>query len=141
MIEEKARNLLKNSNLKKTPGRIAILCLLIEEKKPLTQQEIKDKLNKVEINDVTIYRALEAFEKAGIIHKIEGVDKVSRFAISKGPKDASSNSHPHFICTTCGEIECLTELKIPELSPSGAGYKITEREMLIKGLCQNCFEK
>lgn len=138
MIDEKAKNLLESKGLKKTPGRIAILSLLIGEKKPVTHQEIKDKLCDVKINEATIYRALEAFEEAGIIHKIDGIDKISRFAISKGISDPTENEHPHFICTLCGEIECLTELKIPELTPNKEGYEIKEREMFIKGLCKNC---
>lgn len=136
MNEEKARILLEKSGLKKTQGRIAILSLLLNEDKPNTQQEIKEKLQDIHINEVTIYRALEAFEKAGMIHRVEGIDKIWRFAISINA--SSRNAHPHFICTTCGEIECLTDIKIPELLPRGSGYKIKEREMLLKGICQHC---
>ncbi len=136
---ERARILLDNAGLKKTQGRIAILNLLIGERKPLTQQEIKEGLREVQINEVTIYRALETFENTGIIHKIEGIDKISRFAISKGGQSKpSDDNHPHFICTACGETECLIDLEIPALAPRGDGYTITDREMLIKGLCQDC---
>ncbi len=138
MIDEKAKNLLDSNGLKKTSGRIVILSLLINEQKPLTHQEIKDKMYDVKINEATIYRSLEAFEEMGIIHKIDGIDKISRFAISRGISNPTESEHPHFICTLCGEIECLTELKIPKLKPSGKGYEIKEREMFIKGLCKNC---
>ena len=139
MYNDKARAVLEQADLKKTPGRVAILNCLLSEKAPLTHQEILEKLTDFQINEVSIYRTLETFDRAGIVHKIEGVDKVWRFAISgEEPLNADKPCHPHFVCTNCGKVECLTELEIPKLKPSSRKYVINSREMVLKGSCDQC---
>ena len=136
MNKESAYTLLNKTGLRKTSGRIAILNCLIKEQKPLTQQEIAEKLTDVNLNEVSIYRALEAFDKAGIIHRVEGLDKVWRFAVSSHP--LSESCHPHFICTECGRVECLTDLEVPKLTPKNYSHRIKNREMILKGYCEKC---
>lgn len=136
MEQDTARTLLDRAGLRKTPGRIAILNCLIKKQKPLSKQDIADNLTGINLNEVSIYRALEAFDRAGIIHRVEGLDKVWRFAVSCHP--IPGDCHPHFFCTKCGKVECLTELKVPELTPDNYSYTIKSREMILKGSCEQC---
>ncbi len=138
-MEQRARKLLDQAGLKKTPGRIAVLNCLLSEAQPLTQQDISDMLSDFQINEVSIYRSLEAFLRAGIVHRIEGVDQVWRFAISQGePLGGAGACHPHFVCTQCGKVECLTELEIPDITPGNSNYIVKSKEMVLKGSCEEC---
>lgn len=133
--EEKAAQILKNLGFKRTPGRIALLSLLLEAETPLTQQEISRQLDK-EMNYVNIYRALDAFIKAGIVHKVETGEKNWRFALCTC--NSKGHCHPHFICQGCGLTECLSEFQVPQISLSAEGYVVQSQEMYLKGLCASC---
>ncbi len=134
-IEETARDILSGFGFKKTSGRIALIKLLLEAQNPLTRQEISAKLG-VNFNYVSIYRSLDAFLKAGIIHKVEAGGRSRRFAICSC--GSSSHCHPHFICRSCGKVECLTGLKNIHFYPLKPGYVFEEQEIYIRGLCARC---
>ncbi|MGI5882607.1 MAG: Fur family transcriptional regulator [Dethiobacteria bacterium] len=134
-----ACDILSKAGLKKTGGRIALLKLLLNAKNPLTQQEISDQLRDINFNYVSIYRSLNAFLEAGIIHKVETGDRSRRFAICSCGN--SRHCHPHFICRCCGRVECLVELKIPGFMGLKPGYIAEEQEIYIRGLCARCSNK
>ncbi len=134
--QRQACALLTKAGLKKTPGRVALLKLLLQTRNPLTQQEISAGLADMEFNFVSIYRSLQAFLKAGIIHRVETGDRNWRFAACSC--GGSSHCHPHFICRSCGRVECLRELKIPELAGLKPGYIAEEQEVYIRGICARC---
>lgn len=133
--KKEAAQILKKLGFKRTPGRIALLSLLLETDAPLTQQEISDHLYE-EMNYVNIYRSLDAFVKAGIVHRVETGEKNWRFAICTC--GSRGHCHPHFICQECGKTECLGGVPMPEVSLSDSGYVIYEQEMYLKGLCGSC---
>ena len=135
-VEELAGDILSKSGLKKTSGRIALIKLLLEAQSPLTRQEISENLDDVDFNYVSIYRSLDAFLKAGIIHKVEAGDRNWRFAICSC--GSSSHCHPHFICRSCGKVECLNGLKIPQIDELKPGYVVEEQEIYIRGRCAQC---
>ncbi len=134
--EKLAGEILSGAGLKRTYGRVALIKLLLEAQNPLTRQEISDNLNGVNFNYVSIYRSLDAFLKAGIIHKVEAGDRNWRFAICHC--GSSSHCHPHFICRSCGKVECLSGLKIPQIDKLKPGYVVEEQEIYIRGLCAHC---
>ncbi|MEW6624549.1 MAG: Fur family transcriptional regulator [Bacillota bacterium] len=136
MAEELARKLLKKANFKVTPGRSALINLLLNAEEPLSQQEISSKLTGTKMNYVSIYRSLEAFVAAGIVHRIEGCDRIWRFALNSEGKDG--HSHPHFICTSCGRTECLEGIEVPKIEGIPKEYVINEQEFILKGLCARC---
>lgn len=136
-LEKKALELLNKTHLKRTPGRIALLQLLLEAKNPLTKQEISAKLSGVQMDSVSIYRSLEAFHRAGIVHKVEAGDRNWRFAVCSC--GSSKHCHPHFICRLCGKVECLEGSALPEELSIKPGYVVEEQELYLRGLCDRCF--
>ncbi len=136
MAQDPALNILKKAGLKCTPGRVALINLLLEEDKPLSQQEISSKLSDIDFNYVSIYRSLDAFLKAGIVHRVEAGDRIWRFALCSC--GSSRHCHPHFICKACGKVECLNGFKITRLLELKPGYVIEEQEVYIKGVCKKC---
>jgi Fe2+ or Zn2+ uptake regulation protein len=136
MPNEKIQAILHKAGLKFTSGREALIELLLQAEQPLTQEEISEGLSGKGLNKVTIYRALDSFLQAGLVHRIESGDRVWKFAFCGcGHR---GHCHPHFICRSCGKIECLREMNLPGVNESKAGYVIEEQEVYFKGLCPKC---
>ena len=50
--------------------------------------------------------------------------------------------HAHFRCNNCGKIIDLKMKKdFISLVEGGEGYKITDAQLYLKGLCPNCIKK
>ena len=84
-----------------------------------------------------MYRNLTDFVQAGLARRIDVGDHVWRFQLVRDGHEAAA--HPHFVCTTCGVVECLTELelelprtKMPRALRKGAV------EVHVRGLCDTC---
>lgn len=127
--------LLSQAGLKNTSGRMAIMELLKNEG-PLSHEEIMNKLSGIAINRVTIYRALDSFVHAGIVHRIDTGDRVWKFALC-GHHHAG-HCHPHFVCKACGKIECMNSIELPPVKGFKEGYTIEESEFYLKGRCSQC---
>lgn len=125
--------ILRDSGLKKTLGRVKILDVLLKTRRPLSGQEIVDKLGRDAMDPASIYRALNAFFERGIVHKIEGVDRVSRFALDRG--DAL---HPHFSCRVCGKMECMSDVTIPVVEIGKKGFIVEGSSINVWGICSRC---
>jgi len=141
MIEKQVEQILERAGLKKTAGRKAVLKTLLENRQPLSQQEISQKLPLgVNFNYVSIYRSLEAFLRAGIIHRVDTGDRIWRFALCGCKR--RGHCHPHFICNYCGKTECLHEIQIPRYDGEEVkeGYLVEEQEYYLRGLCSECAE-
>ncbi|UCE99277.1 MAG: hypothetical protein JSV82_08960, partial [Planctomycetota bacterium] len=61
--KRKIEALLCLTKLRRTKGRLAILGVLFEASRPVTQEQIAAKLGPTGPNKVTIYRTLESFIK------------------------------------------------------------------------------
>ncbi len=133
---ETAGTILLRAGLKRTMGRIAIINLLMTAEYPLSQHEIAHRLPKVSMNGVSIYRSLDAFLKAGIVHRVESGDRTWRFAICGC--GTRGHCHPHFICKQCGKVECLPGHNLPEFGKMQPGYVVEEQEFYIRGRCAGC---
>ena len=119
---DKIINLTDITNLKLTTARKSILELLINSNKPLSYEDMKDKIS---MDKATFYRNITIFEEENIISSFESNDKKRYFEIKK-------NQHSHFICSSCSKVECIHEkvdFNLPE-------YKI--ENIIIKGICKDC---
>ncbi len=88
------------------------------------------------MNKTTVYRILERLEEDGIIHSFMDKDGLKWYArCSNCSPGHHTDSHPHFQCSDCGKIECLTfEVKIPSLP----NHKIQSTNFLLIGECAEC---
>ena len=112
---------LKKHKMRKTPFRIELLELFMSNKTSLTHEEIKHKVVSTK-DKVTIYRALDSFEKNGIIHKVPDAKNITRYALcsSNCSHEEHNHDHVHFICGSCKETYCIEEVKVPQvLLPNG----------------------
>jgi Fur family ferric uptake transcriptional regulator len=139
MQDEATVELLHKAGLKRTAGRIALIELLRNTKKALTQEEIAQSLTDHGLNRVTIYRALASFLKAGLIHRIENADRVWKFAFCGWGNQG--HCHPHFICRACGKVECLNDVPLPVITGVKATYSLEAQEVYLHGLCPDCLSE
>lgn len=83
----------------------------------------------------TVYRNLAYFKNSGDIVSLGTVDGVERF-------DGNTTPHVHFICTGCGQVRDLMEVRIPgELSEAAAacsGGRVDSCRLTFTGQCADC---
>ena len=93
-IKQKADNLLTSVNVRKTRPRIAILAVLLTAQKPVTQNQVAERLGENHLNKVTIYRTLDTFVKAGLVPKAFLQQKTWHFEVAHNC--TKRQCHPHF---------------------------------------------
>lgn len=94
-------------------------------------EELQGKMNKT-----TVYRIVQKLENHQILHSFRGKDGLKWYAVCKQYSlTESTGSHPHFQCSECGKVECLT-INIPTLSIPD--YQIESAELLLVGQCKDC---
>lgn len=89
-----------------------------------------------EMNKTTVYRILDRLEQEGVIHSFNGKDGLKWYAKCEGcSAHHHSDKHPHFQCTTCEKVECLSvEIKIPSIK----NHKVETTDILLLGQCEAC---
>lgn len=131
-----ARRILKAAKLYCTKCRAAILKVLLKSDKPLSHEQIAQRLGKKRFDKVTIYRTLESFCEAGLVHKAFTQKRAWYF---ESAQDCTENQcHPHFTCTSCGNTHCLTEMKLPMAKSPHKGFIIRRQQIRLEGLCPRC---
>ncbi|MFB3784908.1 MAG: Fur family transcriptional regulator [bacterium] len=131
-----ARRILETARVKPTRARLILLGLLLREHSPLLHEEIHTRLLETGINRVTLYRALQCFMEAGIVHRVEAGDRLWRFAVCHDIHHG--HCHPHFTCRVCGRVECLSQCLMPMVESVAPGYQIEEQEIYLRGICAGC---
>jgi len=131
---------LKDTGLRKTPHRMAVLNMLIYADRPLSASDILKKSPIIKINKVTVYRILSTFKEEGIIREIptEQRDKHYEMACRHNP------IHPHFYCSACKTMTCLEPLTLSqaiELFSKPHGFTIDNISVNITGVCDRCQDK
>ncbi len=137
-ISGKARNLLKSAGLRLTGPRLAILSVLLEVARPVTHEQITAKLAAGAPNKVTIYRVLESFVEAGIVHRAFLAERAWHFELAD--KCAEDQCHPHFTCRSCEATHCFTDAALP-MTKSPRGFTVLHQRVQLEGLCPACNEK
>lgn len=136
MSDFDAASILREFGLKQSAGRKALVEVLLKAEKPLSHKEICAKLAGLRYDPVSVYRSLEAFIDAGIVHRIEDDNHTWLFAFCTC--SGESHCHPHFFCRSCGKCECLREYQVPEIPGLRENCIIEEKKFYIKGVCESC---
>ena len=131
-----AREMLKAAQLYCTRHRVAILNVLLNAGKPLSQDQIAQRSGKKHFDKVTIYRTLERLVKVGLVHKAFVDKRASHFELAHHCTE--HQCHPHFTCTHCGETHCLTGISLPMVTIPHKGYVIRRQQVHLEGLCPKC---
>jgi Fur family ferric uptake transcriptional regulator len=133
---EHVRGLIRNAGLRATPGRMAVLSVLVAAKGPLTHAEVYERVGAQGADSSTIFRALNDMSSAGLLRRMELGDHSWRYEllVKHHPDDGP---HAHFLCLACGEIFCLNSVDVQsQLSKEKAVSSVSE--VLLKGHCSTC---
>jgi len=89
------------------------------------------------MNKTTIYRVLDKLEDDGFLHSFLGKNGHKWYAKCIGCSSAKHHDiHPHFQCTDCGKVDCLsTDVLIPNIP----NRKVDVSRILLQGKCEECF--
>ena len=147
-----AKARLREAGLRCTAARLAVLAHLMEATGPKTHAEVSDSLTDRGFDRATIYRNLTELTESRIVSRVELGDHVWRFELRRGGDHGQD--HPHFLCTTCGEVSCLDGVNVaitpkpaaakPKSKPQRGGPNSGQvtigqvTEVLLKGRCDNC---
>ncbi len=129
--------LLKEAALKVTPTRTAVLGLLLREDGPFSAQDIFSRLTRESCDLVTIYRCLEAFEKAELVKRCDFSDGIVRYEMNN-----PDHHHHHLICTECQSVEQIELDACPmekfERTARTRGYSSIRHSVELFGICPKC---
>jgi Fur family ferric uptake transcriptional regulator len=126
---------------------VAVLHHLETAPGPLTHAEVSESLHHLGFDRATIYRNLTELTEAGLASRVELGDHVWRFEAKRAGGGHKGDDHPHFVCTTCGEVSCLDEVQVAITPRPGAGKRAKREtggrigsvtEVLLKGRCEQC---
>lgn len=127
---------LREKGLKVTPQRIAIYTMLMGTKAHPSAETIYKALEPTNptISLATVYKTLDCFENAQLVQELNVGEGCSRY-------DAEVKSHPHMVCTCCGEvydlqIEGLNNIR--EQVREHTDFKIEREQLFFYGKCLNC---
>lgn len=135
-LDMRTRGMLKTAKLYCTDCRVAVLKVLIRARRPLTQEQIAQRLGKKQLDKVTIYRTLGSLFKIGAVHRAFTDERAQHFELADNCSE--SQCHPHFTCTSCGETHCLTEMLLPMAKSPHKGFVIQRQQVRLEGLCPEC---
>jgi Fur family peroxide stress response transcriptional regulator len=126
---------LKDKGLRVTPQRFAVYANLLARGDHPTAEQILTDLNQdaPQSSQATVYSALQALRKVGLVREVLLEEGVSRY-------DANVRPHHHFRCRCCGAIEDIPwdlfqSIKLPDLRP---GLRAERYEVTVEGLCDRC---
>ncbi len=129
--------LLAEHEFKKTPLRLLLLEVLALSAIPLSVAKLARKTKKVGADTATIYRALNAFVEAGMVHALT-VDKTKTlYEITR----AKSHVH-HIVCDTCQTVEsipfCVKSIDRQAAEYSKQFKKVHSHQLAFVGTCRKC---
>jgi Fe2+ or Zn2+ uptake regulation protein/uncharacterized protein (DUF4213/DUF364 family) len=132
-----APELLKKAGLRRTWTREVVLEALNRVDRPLSHQEIAGEAGLGGIDRVTLYRTLATLQRAGLLHRIQGVDGIWRYRGHDSRPGRCAGNHIHFLCLKCGRMSCLPEQPLPWVKePDGA--EVFGKQLVVYGRCAGC---
>lgn len=144
-----AKARIRAAGLRCTAARLAVLDHLMAATGPRTHADVSEALADRGFDRTTIYRNLTELTEKKLVSRVELGDHVWRFE-TRRPKSHGTpdDDHPHFLCTTCGEISCLDDVRVAitpkhrsrrsEVKSSRSSGIRTVTEVLLKGRCGSC---
>jgi Fur family ferric uptake transcriptional regulator len=136
---ETVRTMIRNAGVRATPARIAAMQELRSASAPLTHAELSDRLVPLGFDKATVFRNLNDLAEIGLVARTELGDHVWRFE-AIDPDHPDKSGHPHFVCTSCGTVQCLEPMEFTTVSRRKAASIGRITDILLKGECSDCAE-
>ena len=135
------KSLLEAADLETTANRLDVLEVIGGNSYPLSAGDIYHILERrSSINRVTVYRILDLLVARGILDRISTGGRAFYYGMAP---NKNHPRHPHFYCTRCGQMNCLTPdsltVDAEALRKTFPG-RIDKVEVRIDGICKNCMK-
>ncbi|NCU41632.1 MAG: hypothetical protein EOM19_02820 [Candidatus Moranbacteria bacterium] len=138
-MEKDWKNIVKKSGKRMTPLRKVLFEMFSHSRKPFSLEDIGKNLKKrgAYADFTTLCRQVDFFLEEGLIEQID-IPGRKRFFEKK------EHHHHHFICSSCGEKQCLKEEKIHKAMKEiiffveKEGLHVDSHFFSLKGKCQAC---
>ncbi|MBN1382948.1 MAG: transcriptional repressor [Deltaproteobacteria bacterium] len=132
---------LARGSLRCTPQRRLILDVFLDFEEHITAEELYDRVKKRDpsIGQATVYRVLKLMVDAGLAREVDFGDGALRYEQSY-----NHPHHDHLICRRCGKTVEVMDSVIEEMQKRVAesfGFELTDHEMYLYGLCEDCRKK
>ena len=120
--------------------RNAILACLRQSEAHPSPEELYRSLQKEhsDISLASVYRNLKLFKEEGLIVSLGSVNGVERL-------DGRTDPHVHFICSSCGAVQDVPEVEVPQSVSHAAaqslGCRVDGTRLVLTGICKNCNPK
>lgn len=138
--------ILSQAGLRRTAARAEVLSVLMQSRHPLAAAAVLEQLKHTD--RVTVYRTLNTLAAKGLLHRVQGDDRVWRYALHKTGKahdhahGDESHRHVHFECDECGSVECIEDSPVTDdLMKKLRGstkYAVRHADVTLHGTCQDC---
>lgn len=134
------RTQIREAGLRVTGPRVAVLTTLAAAPSPLSHGEIADKLADQGIDRATIFRNLQDLAEVAIVRRTDLGDHVWRYELAAGGGAHPVDGHPHFVCSQCGTVACLSGTSITVKAPRAAPVNVRKGafEVQLRGVCDGC---
>ncbi|PWU10748.1 MAG: hypothetical protein C5B47_01750 [Verrucomicrobia bacterium] len=132
---EAAQTALKETGLKATEPRLAILIALSENHGPFTADEVHKLINKRVCDQATVYRTLTRLVEVGLLRRCEFGDGIARFETAE-----SGHHHHHVVCNQCKRVEVIDDEEIEEIDRFARkrGFSDVSHILEFFGTCPQC---
>ncbi len=133
--DQQAIALLRENRLRATGGRVAVLATLLEAGRPLTRQQIADRLGGQAPDKATIYRALQRLVDSDLVHR--AFVQQRQWYFEPAHRCGATQCHPHFTCVQCRRTDCLHDVAAA-LVTLPDGMTLLRQQIRIEGICASC---
>lgn len=125
---------LRQAGLRATQPRLAVMDVLVDADGPLSHGDVVDALADASFDRATLFRNLNDLAAAGLLRRLDVGDHVWRFELVSD--HGHDEHHAHFVCTDCGEVQCLPAIEVK--APGRSDLLARSHEVQIRGVCGEC---
>ncbi len=139
-LQQTFRNQIREAGLRVTGPRIAVLGVLAASPTPLSHSEVADKLEDAGIDRATIFRNLQDLTEVKMLRRTELGDHLWRYELAVGEGAHAADGHPHFVCSQCGTVSCISGTTVTVKAPRTAPATLRRGtfEIQLRGVCDGC---
>lgn len=128
--------MLRDKGFKVTPQRLAIYNVLVGTKAHPSAEMIFNELQPVypTMSLATVYKTIEILREIGLVQILNAGEDSFRY-------DATTESHPHVRCMSCGRVDDLMGIDSTAFIQTVSGatpYQITGQQFYFYGICPEC---
>ena len=138
MSRERVAETLRSYKLRATKQRVSLLTQLLRSGTPASVETIDSSIEG-ELDQATLYRALQEFERVGLVRRVVRKRGSALYELVGA-------HHHHLMCRVCGTIEdvdlCLPKSLYAKVLQSSKRFaRVEDHELEFVGMCTTCSKK